>query len=224
MTGGAGILEPLTAWIGEAGRGLLDLLYPPRCVVCREPGPERFCSACRGAILPVELPRRPGSRLAGRACVGAYAGPLREAVLYLKYHDRRGLARDLGVLLADCLEAQRGEWQPEALVPVPIHPQRRRERGYNQSELLAAVVAERCGLLMRDALDRIRDTQPQTNLTGRDRRENVRGSMAPSGRASPGRRVVLIDDVYTTGTTIEEAAKNLLVAGAHTVYALTLCG
>jgi ComF family protein len=171
----------------------------------------------------VELPRRPGSRLAGRACVGAYAGPLREAVLYLKYHDRRGLARDLGVLLADCLEAQRGEWQPEALVPVPIHPQRRRERGYNQSELLAAVVGERCGLPVRDAVEKVKDTPPQVGLSREERRRNVRGAFRPRAGAAPGRRAVLIDDVQTTGETLEAVAEELLAAGAHAVYALTLC-
>jgi competence protein ComFC len=223
MTGGAGAPGALSAWLEEAGQGLLDLLYPPRCVVCREPGPERLCVVCRGAILPAEPPLRHGSRLAGRACVGVYAGPLREAVLRLKFHDRRALARDLGGLLAVCLEERWEAWQPEALVPVPIHPRRRRERGYNQSELLAAVVGERCGLPVRDALERVRDTLPQVDLTREDRQHNVCGAFKPRAGAAPGRRAVLIDDVQTTGATLEEAAHALLAAGAHAVYALTLC-
>src|SRR5437870_2994896 len=110
-------------WLREAGRGLLDLLYPPRCAVCKEPGPERFCAACLQAVVPVDVLSRT-SHLDGRACVGAYEGPLRDAVLLLKYHDRRGLAEDMGRLLADRLEACRDEWQPDALVPIPIHPRR----------------------------------------------------------------------------------------------------
>src|ERR1043166_9342495 len=108
-------------WLREAGRGLLELLYPPRCVVCREPGPDRFCKDCPAAIVPMVAPAivRTGF-IDGRACVGAYDGPLREAVLLLKYHDRRGLAVDLGDLLAARLAAFHEEWRPDALVPVPI--------------------------------------------------------------------------------------------------------
>ena len=141
----------------------------------------------------------------------------------LKYHDRRSLAVDLGALLAEALEEQRAAWQPEALVPIPIHPQRRRERGYNQSELLATAVSARTGLPVRDALERVRDTAPQVGLTTAARRKNVSGAFAPRASAAPGRRAVLIDDVQTTGATLEVAASALLAAGAHAVYALTLC-
>jgi ComF family protein len=210
-------------WLAEAGRGLLDLLYPPRCVVCREPDATRFCAACRATILPAEPSLSRGSVLAGRACVGAYEGPLREAVLRLKYHDRRALARDLGALLAGSLEEQRDSWQPDALIPVPIHPQRRRERGYNQAELLAATLGELSGLPVRDALERVRDTPPQVGRGRPDRRKNVQGAFAPRSSAAPGRRPVLIDDVQTSGATLEEAARTLRAAGAHEVFALTLC-
>src|SRR5262249_15661899 len=152
--------------LAEAGRGLLDLLYPPRCVICREPGPERFCATCRATIVPAEPPLSPRSGLEGRACAGVYEGPLRDAGLMLKYQDRRGLARDLGGVVAACLEAHRHEWEPDALVPVPIHFRRRRERGYNQSELLAAAVSELCSLPVREALERVRDTPPQVGLDG----------------------------------------------------------
>lgn len=155
--------------------------------------------------------------------MGRYTGPLRHAVLLLKYEDRRGLAVDLGSLMASTLEQRREEWQPDALVPVPIHPQRRRERGYNQAELLAAAVGERCGLPVRLALDRVRDTPPQVGLSREERRENVRSAFAPRADAAPGRRPVLIDDVQTTGATLEEAARALRAAGASAVFALTLC-
>ena len=138
--------------------------------------------------------------------MGVYEGPLRDAVLRLKYYDRRALAQDLGALLTLVVEEHRDDWQPDALVPVPIHFRRRRERGYNQAELLAATVAERCGLPVRDALERVRDTPPQVNRTGEQRWENVRGAFVPRARAAPGRRPILIDDVQTTGATLEAAA------------------
>jgi ComF family protein len=174
-------------------------------------------------ILRTEPPLARRSALAGRACVGAYAGPLRDAVTYLKYHDRRALARDLGVLLAVSLEEQKETWQPDALVPVPIHSRRRRERGYNQAELLTAALSNLTGLPVRDALERVSDTPPQVSLGRVQRWTNVRGAFAPRAGAAPGRRPVLIDDVQTTGATLEEAARTLRAAGAHVVYALTLC-
>jgi ComF family protein len=213
----------LPGWLTEAGRGLLDLLYPPRCSVCREPGAERFCAVCRAAIVRVEPPLPPSSALAGRACVGDYAGPLREAVIRLKYHDRRGLARDLGTLLAASLEEQQAAWQPDGLVPVPIHFRRRRERGYNQAELLAEALAERCGLPVRDALVRVKDTLPQVGQGRAKRWENVRGAFELRSSAGTGRRPVLIDDIQTSGATLEEAARVLRIGGAHAVFALTVC-
>jgi competence protein ComFC len=210
-------------WLKEAGCGLLDLFYPPRCVVCREPGPERFCRECRAGIVPAASLVSAGSSLDGRACVGAYEGPLRDAVIRLKFEDRRALAQDLGRLLAQCLEEWRETWQPDALVPVPIHPQRRRERGYNQAELLAAAMSERCGLPVREALERAKNTLPQVGLGGKERRENIRGAFKPRMGAAPGRRPVLIDDVETSRSTLEEAARSLRAAGAHTVFALTVC-
>lgn len=206
----------------EAGHGLLDLLYPPRCVACRVPGPERFCAACRDTIERVELPVAQGTPVAGRACVGRYEGQLRKAVLILKYEDRRALAIDLGALVACRLEEQREEWQPDGLVPVPIHPQRWRERGYNQAELLAEAMGKQCGLPVRLALERVKDTPPQVGLNREERRDNVRGAFRPTGVA-PGRRPVLIDDVQTTGATLEAAAWTLRAAGANTVFALTVC-
>jgi ComF family protein len=213
----------LPGWLIEAGCGLLDLLYPPRCAVCREPGPERFCAVCRATVVPVEPPVAPGSALTDRACAGDYGGPLREAVIRLKYHDRRGLARDLGKLLADTLEEQNEAWMPDGLVPVPVHFRRRRERGYNQAELLAEALAERCGLPVRDALVRVKDTQPQVGQGRAKRWENVRGAFELRSSAGTGRRPVLIDDIQTSGATLEEAARVLRGGGAHVVFALTVC-
>jgi ComF family protein len=218
-----GSLMGVGEWLKECGCGLVDLLYPPRCVVCREPGPDRFCLVCRAAIVPPERRVAAGSVLAGRDSVGAYDGPLRQAVLCMKYEDRRTLAFDLGALLAVSLEERREEWRPDGLVPVPIHARRRRERGYNQADLLATGLGRTCSLPVRDALERVRDTPPQVGLGRTRRRDNVRGAFQPRAGIAAGRRPVLIDDVQTSGATLEEAARTLRAAGAHVVYALTLC-
>jgi ComF family protein len=209
-------------WLREAGGGLLELLYPPRCVICREPGRERFCRSCRAAIVPAP-PLAASSNLAGRACVGAYEGPLRDAVLRLKFDDRRSLANDLGWLLAQSLNDWRELWRPDGLIPMPIHRRRRRERGYNQAELLALALADRCGLPVRDALEKVKDTLPQVGLGREERQRNVHGAFKPRAGTAPGRRPVLIDDVQTTLSTLEEAARTLRAAGVEVVFALTVC-
>ncbi len=183
----------------------------------------RFCAECRAAIVPPSEPLPPSSILAGRASVGIYEGPLRDAVVRLKYEDRRGLAEDLGALLAATLEGLQADWRPDVLVPVPIHGRRRRERGYNQAELLATVVGETCELPVRDALERVVDTLPQVGLGRIERQGNVRGAFKPRSGVGPGRRPVLIDDVQTSGATLEEAARALRSAGAHSICALTVC-
>jgi predicted amidophosphoribosyltransferase len=88
---------------------------------------------------------------------------------------------------------------------------------------LASALAERCGLPIRDALERVRNTLPQVDLRREKRRANMRGAFRPRAGAAAGRRPVLIDDVQTTGATLDEAARALLAAGAHAVYALTVC-
>jgi ComF family protein len=144
-------------------------------------------------------------------------------VLLLKYQDRRALALDLGALMAKVLQERIEEWQPDGLVPVPIHRMRRRERGYNQSELLARAVGERSDLQVREALIKVKDTRPLARLSLQERRKEVHDSIRPRQDVGPGRRPVLIDDVQTSGATLEECARALRQAGAQTVYALTVC-
>jgi ComF family protein len=110
------------------------------------------------------------------------------------------------------------------LVPVPLHPRKRRERGFNQSELLAEAISARAGVpLVKDALVRRRETGTQTGLSAAARRANVRGAFAVRRRARiEGQRIVLLDDVYTTGATALACAQALLAAGAREVRLLTL--
>jgi ComF family protein len=150
--------------------------------------------------------------------------PLRQAIHAFKYVQQTWLAAPLGDLLAVTYRS----WHlyADLLVPVPLSPARQAERGYNQSALLA----ERCAALVRvpavpDLLVRCRETRPQVGLTAAERRQNVAGVFAATKRGMsylPGRHVVLIDDVCTTGATLEEAAAVLRAAGAISVWGLTL--
>ncbi len=222
----------------------LTLLYPPRCFVCRGLGhASGFCETCAGAVTPVPEPRcdrcghpsgggaacyncrlRPPAFLQGRAW-GGYEGVLRDAIHRLKYHDRPALAEPLGVHLAAFARTQTpalNHLRFDALVPVPMHPARRRLRGYNQSERLACVVGRELGLPVAPKwLARTRATRPQVGLAGGARTANLRGAFTAS-RAVAGKTVLLIDDVTTTGSTLDECARDLKAAGASAVYALTL--
>jgi ComF family protein len=169
------------------------------------------CAACRAD--------RPAYDYARSAAV--YEGALREALHAFKFAGRRALARPLGDLAADrCAASLPGDI--DAVVPVPLARDRERERGFNQSALVAERVARRLGVPAKAAwLTRRRSTQPQTELSAAERRPNVRGAFLASRRVAD-RHVLVVDDVLTTGATVAECARALRAAGARRVGVLTV--
>lgn len=221
---------------------LLDLLFPPRCAGCGRRG-EWLCAACFALVPPLTAPRceRCGTPRAGtrrcRFCDGGtvhhldwarsaypFTGPLRAAIHRFKYEKERARAAHLGPLLLPLLYELPADdlHGPPLLVPVPLSATRRRERGYNQAEALAKVLAERRGWSTATRLVRTRATPPQVGLDPAARRENVRGAFAWQGESLAGQRVLLIDDVLTTGATANECAAVLKSAGAGWVGLLTV--
>jgi len=192
--------------------GLLDALAPPRCAACDgalAPGEGGFCEACESLLEPSsgERPR----------AVFLYGGPLADAIRRFKYGGRSELA----ATLAPHLVERAAEVEVDAVVPVPLHPRRERARGYNQAALLARPVASALAVpFAPTALRRLRDTPPQASLDTARRRGNVRGAFAV--RSAPPPRVLLIDDVRTTGATLAECAATLRGAGALRVHSLVL--
>lgn len=153
-----------------------------------------------------------------------YAGAMKDYIHRFKYGGERELGEALGALLGRYLERERTLWPVDGLVPVPLHPDRLEDRGFNQADVLARVVGQWVGRpVWSDALRRARRTDSQTRLSARARYENVRGAFVP-GRAGrlAGRRVLLVDDVYTSGATADEAARVLLKAGAAQVNVVCL--
>ncbi len=235
--------------------GLLDVVYPPCCLVCGlklEEG--ALCAACRGAFAP-ELPPFcdrcgvpvPAEALVCAACatgpeppfawsqvLGLYQGTLRRAIHRLKYDGKTALASPLGRLLAASLDDPPTPLFPTALasdrpafdlvVPVPLHPSRLRQRGYNQAERIARVVAtQRNWRLDADGLRRVRPTPPQTDLHAAERAANVRGAFAArTPLYFQNQSVLLIDDVLTTMSTCREAARIVREAGATRVCVVAL--
>jgi len=230
---------------------LLHLLYPPRCQLCGRLHDDALCPACRAQAEWITWPycercgraldprahaapqcaqcRRPGPLDGARAC-GHHVGVLREAVVRLKYSGRTRLAEPLGLMLAGRIAAEADSPAPlplpsvAALIPVPLHPARRAERGFDQAELLAEVCGGEAQIpVWGDLLQRDRDTPQQTRLSDRERLKNVRGAFsAPTVPRLAGEALLLVDDVYTTGATLRECARALKRAGAAAVYALTV--
>jgi ComF family protein len=209
----------------ELGLGLTALIFPPHCVVCEEPAATALCEGCAAKAWRSDEARVDLPGLDGVASVGEHEGTLRDAILGLKYGRRQVLAGPLGELLARRLAERQPEWQVELIVPVPSHPRRRRERGVNQTALLATALGRRAGLpVALEGLRRTRYTVPQTALTPAERRlllEEVPFE-APEPTRVAGRRVLVIDDVATTGSTLSACAVALRKAGAAAVFALTL--
>ncbi len=231
---------------------VLDLVFPAVCPVCLtrsdEPAHRPFCGACWAALpvglgpgcpvcgepfpglggtLPCDACRRAPPPYAFARAVAEYRDGMREAIHALKFGGRPVLATPLGRLLAEAgaraLPVPPGDWV-EGLVPVPLHPARLAERGFNQAELLAAPCAARWRVpLLPHALVRLRATRPQTDLDPAARRANVRDAFrVRRPPAVEGRRVLLVDDVLTTGATVGAAARALRAAGAAAVGVLTL--
>jgi ComF family protein len=153
--------------------------------------------------------------------VAPHLWPLRPAVHALKYEGVRVLAAPLADLLAQCWQAQGRA--VDVIVPVPLHARRVRQRGYNQAEVLARALGPRLALpVLTRALLRHRDTRSQVGLSAQARWENVWGAFGCQSQEITSARVLLLDDVFTTGATLEACAHTLRESGAAQVCALTL--
>ncbi|MFN7996733.1 MAG: ComF family protein [Bryobacteraceae bacterium] len=151
-------------------------------------------------------------------CYGAYEGTLRKLIHLYKYSGIRRLADPMGRLIVSALPLDR---QFDAVVPVPLHWRRRWQRGFNQSELLARAIARRRGIPMLGVLRRGSATRAQAGLSNAQRRENVAGAFRARRRV-PGMRILLVDDVMTTGATSGACARVLKRAGAKSVSVVSL--
>jgi ComF family protein len=226
---------------------LLDLIYPPRCVICQRLG-DIVCATCLNSMQPPAPPlcehcgtslagmsaptarlcpdcaaNRGPMRLDGLRAAAAYEDAARKAVLALKFGGQQRVAERLAILMQPPF--QRDIQTTDMVIPVPLHRSRQRERSYNQAEALARAFVRLQRLPLRiDLLQRTRATQAQSRLSREERRRNVVGAFALSSPAAAsaiaGKRILLIDDVSTTGSTLDAAAEPLRAAGAASVWGL----
>lgn len=201
-----------------------------RCLANPQPlMPEYFCACCRTPFLnayPLNeeglcgLCRRGANGFDAAYSFGSYEGTLRKLVHLFKYSRIRTLAEPLGTMLLSALPLERSY---DVIAPMPMHWLRHWQRGFNQAALLARVIGRRTGIPVRNAARRVRPTTPQAGLSNARRRTNVAGAFAVKQRAQlTGRRVLLVDDVFTTGSTASACAAALKRGGAAHVTVLTL--
>ena len=215
---GRWLLPPRCLVCGDAGQGGLDL-----CAACRDELPWN-ATACARCALP--LPRMAAAcgqclssppPFVGAVAPLRYEAPVDRLVTRLKFH--AGLA--CGAVLAQLIVASVKAPSGDLVVPVPLHRGRLGERGYNQALELARPLARAWRIaLAPGALQRVRATAAQSELTAAQRRRNLRGAFVADAGQVGGRRVLLVDDVITTGSTAREAARTLLAAGAREVQVL----
>ena len=228
---------------------LIQFLLPPQCPCCEkflDEGKEGFCSSCLSEIRWIESPfcsicgtpfisreaeNHPcGGCLTHRKyftiarALGAYEGSLQEAIHRWKYEGKTYLTHFFAEWMVEGLNRY---WNPDAfdlLIPVPLHRQRLRERGFNQVLLLVKEISSRTGIPYRKTiLQKKKPTTPQVTLSGRERERGLKGAFHVIGREElAGKSVLLLDDVYTTGATVNECSKMLRRGGAKRVDVLTL--
>jgi len=236
--------------LGTIFAALTEVLFPSRCLACLSLLPDgsrhSLCPACDARIRYIKEPLCPVCGLpfeAGTttshpcgACLkerppfdvaralGRYEGPLLEVIHRFKYRKDTAAGEALGRLAASYPFFDFSFTAYDVLVPVPLHLRRLRERGFNQALVLGRVVARHHHLALDfDAVARHRDTTPQVSLDGKDRRENVRDAfVVVRPQCLEGKRVLLVDDVFTTGSTVSECARVVKKAGAAWVGVFTV--
>lgn len=229
---------------------LLDFFFPFRCLFCgkivRQLAEAQICPGCFSQLIFFSSPKCPrcgigffaeegNDHLCSKCltaeesfsqarALGPYTGLLAEVITRFKYHGATYLAKPLGKLLAAYQDPDFSWSNIDLLIPVPLHPRRLRERGFNQSLLLARIISQMRKIpLDFTTLRRIRYTQPQTQVSGAERQSNIRGAFqVKTNKPLSGKNILLVDDVFTSGNTVEECARVLIKAGAKQVNVLTL--
>ncbi len=225
--------------INHMAWAVLDFIYPPRCGGCGKPG-TRWCAECRSTLRPVphqracptcDLPLEPGQPCPDCSRHGPefdmlrsvyiYEGVLRKAIHRLKFQNDLGLAETFSADLVD--EFQFLGWPIDLITAVPLSKRRKKERGYNQSGLLARNLAWAVKIPYRPALvTRNRETVSQVGLEAPQRLDNVSGAFTAQKENCSGQNILVIDDIATTGATLSACALALREAGACKIFALTL--
>lgn len=222
---------------------LLEIFFPPLCLNCRKflnadkflcencfdaikLNSAPFCPVCRKRLAEGKICRHSQQRFSYLlAAAGSYDDPvLKNLIHYYKYKSFKNLTPLLGELILNCFKFLNFKLLNFIVVPIPLHPSRERKRGFNQAELLAGFVGQKLNLKITAALKRIKNVKPQAQLkNGEERIKNVEGCFKITNPESvKNKNIILIDDVFTSGATMNEAVKILKENGCRKIIALVL--
>jgi len=230
--------------IKQISESLLDFIYPPYCLICKESlnGERVVCNECFDDVIFVPIPfcikcgrpLKPDEDTICKRCkknplalkyirgAGIFAEPLRDIIHLFKYNRKLSLGERLSNLLIGTFNASIVLHNTDIITPVPLHRVRYRERGYNQSEILARELSKGVGIEYKDLVRRIRYTKSQALMKeNKDRIKNVAGAFKVIGDVK-GKNVLIVDDVTTTGATLNVIAEEMLKSGAQSVSAIVL--
>lgn len=225
---------------------LLDILYPKRCALCDKIINDReypVCFACRKWIMPIEGARcmhcsKPLDVDTEELCLDCgqqkfyydqgfavflYEGRIRESLMRFKYGERQEYGSFYAKMLNLFAQKWVERWKPEVLIPVPVHATKLRKRGYNQAEILAKELSKIWKIPMDNhCMKRTKKTRAQKNLDNKERRKNLKEAFNMTHPVKY-RCVLIVDDIYTTGSTVDTLAKLLKEYGVENVYFITVC-
>jgi competence protein ComFC len=219
--GGSPQIERFRQVIRRLTTTALDLVFPPQCIGCKRHVGSLLCAECQAALTPSPLIREMDDPLQERQATALYGGALQSAIHGLKYRGKSAFAAILAKRLADTFAQT--DWTPTVLTAVPLHANRQKNRGFNQSALLATELSKLVQIPFNPQLvKRIKDTRPQVGLGIHDRQQNMESAFQADPTLCKDQQIVIVDDVYTTGATIRACASALLEAGASKVWALTV--
>ncbi len=220
---------------------ITDLLYPRRCALCdgilsvHEPF---ICAECASGLkfrkgctcIKCGRPADPGVTVCNE-CVKAghvfdegfapfaYSGSIKESIMRFKYHDRPEYARFFAAAILYYGKERIRQWDPDAIVPVPVHRTRLAERGYNQSLLISKEISLATGIpLKKDLVSRVKKTEAQKELSAGERFKNLKNAFEYTGSYKPPDKILIIDDIFTTGSTIDSLSVLFKERGTRKIF------
>ncbi|MBI9109861.1 ComF family protein [Maridesulfovibrio ferrireducens] len=204
---------------------LRSIFTEKRCPICRTPHSNKklLCPDCYSELIEGSVHDEEEAPHKGIYFYGPYRGLLRDLILDWKFNNNFGYSALLSQFATGVAESIPESSRPDIIIPVPLHPSRLRKRGFNQSRIIGRSAASVLGAKISDrALVRNRKTTPQSTLSKEMRTENIKNAFTANPATVAGKKILLIDDVYTTGSTVQECASTLYDAGAERVEVLVL--
>jgi len=229
--------------------GALDMLLPPACPICGKPKGadalgENICKSCLGRVNYI---KEPTCLICGKAieketaelcrdceshkhyfdqavAVYEYSDGIKASIYRFKYYNKREYAKSYGKEMSVICGEMLRFWAPDVIIPIPIHESKLKTRKFNQAELIAKSLSQEIGVLMdENCLIRVRKTLPMKELNNESRRKNLQNAFQVDRKVVKYSKVLLVDDIYTTGATFDECARVLKDAGVDKVYGISLC-